>query len=52
MRLRHLIGEAVAEIESCRVDAFSPLQVHLRDAPCRGGGNGNNLKTQPVDQAR
>lgn len=52
MRLRHLICEAVAKIESRRVYTFAPLLVHLSDAPRRGRGSCNNLKTQALDQAR
>lgn len=52
MSFRHLIGEAIAEIEGGRIPALSPSLISLRDAPCGGGRDAHDFKTKPADDAR
>ena len=51
MLLRHLIGEAVAEVQSCRMRALAPPLIRSRDTPGRSRRHTRDLKSEPVDQA-
>jgi hypothetical protein len=50
MFLRHVIGEAIAEIEGGRVPALPPLLLSPGDTPRRGLVDRYDFKTEPADQ--
>jgi hypothetical protein len=47
--LGDFIGEAVAEIQPCRMRISSPLRTGCSDPACRGGGYRQYLKAEPTD---
>lgn len=46
----HLVGEAVAEVQTCRMGAFAPGAVGFGDAAGGGGGDGHDFEAEAVDQ--
>ena len=50
MCLRDLISEAVAEVQTGRMNAFTPLRIAVGDTPCHSRRDADNLKLEPIDK--
>ena len=50
MFLGHLVGEAIAEIETGRVDAAPPLLIGLPNTPRRGGRDRDDVAFELFNQ--
>ena len=48
--LGHLVGEAVAKVQTRRVHALAPAAIGLRHAPRRGGRHTDDLEPEPTDE--